>query len=195
MDDKNNIYITNISSEQKKNVNHPKLSPIDLNSLIVPKHTTIECEHSITFPSITSVTSRNRTTSFREKVYKNTEPLPVDPIHYSLQATNFSNYKVSCNKYNQTLSKLIKLNFEPKRIIQHERKYDIKENKMISTLERNEMFNRSPGQGMFARLQRYKEMNRRIPFKIINTDLLTAGRVKPKTISKTKRIILGRIKA
>ena len=70
MDDKNNIYITNISSEQKKNVNHPKLSPIDLNSLIVPKHTTIECEHSITFPSITSVTSRNRTTSFREKVYK-----------------------------------------------------------------------------------------------------------------------------
>ena len=65
----------------------------------------------------------------------------------------------------------------------------------MTFLERNEMFNRSPGQGMFARLQRYKEMNRRIPFKIINTDLLTAGRVKPKTISQTKRIILGRIKA
>ena len=194
MDDKSNIYITNPSSEQKKTSNHPKLSPIDLNSLIVPKHKTIEYEHSVTFPSITSVSSRNKTTSFHDQ-YKYTEPLAVDPVHYSLQATNFSNYKISCNKYNQTLSKLIKLNFEPKRVIQHERKYDIKERKLISTLERNEMFTRSPGQGMFARIQKYKELNRRTPFKIINADLLTAGRVKPKTINKTKKIILGRIKA
>jgi hypothetical protein len=47
------------------------------------------------------------------------------------------------------------------------RRYDEKENMLISDMNKDEIIHRSAGKGMFLRIQKYNKLNRKKPFKLI----------------------------
>ena len=80
---------------------------------------------------------------------------------------NYSEYNKSCNKYQRKLDPIIKDRLAPKNVLMRNRRYDRFEQNAISDLNRDEMIHRSLGQGMFYRIQKYHQLNRKKPYKII----------------------------
>ena len=79
---------------------------------------------------------------------------------------NFQQYTTSCNKYHHKLDHIIKDILSPKSLLMRNRRYDEKENNLISDMNKDEIIHRSAGQGMFLRIQKYKKLNRNRPFQI-----------------------------
>ena len=80
---------------------------------------------------------------------------------------NFQEYSTSCNKYQHKLDHVIKDLLSPKNILMKNRRYDEKENMLISDMNKDEIIHRSAGKGMFLRIQKYNKLNRKKPFKLI----------------------------
>ena len=79
---------------------------------------------------------------------------------------NYHHYSESCNKYYPKLDPALKDIFSVKNMIIKNRKYNIDESKLISDLNRDQMIHRSPGMGMYVRIQKYNKINRKKPYKL-----------------------------
>ena len=77
------------------------------------------------------------------------------------QKQNYDLYYDSCNKFVPKIDKIFKDSIDPKNIILQSRHYDYKENKILSDINKDEMIQRSLGQGMPIKLIQYKKLNRR----------------------------------
>jgi hypothetical protein len=77
------------------------------------------------------------------------------------QKQNYDLYYDSCNKFIPKIDKIFKDSIDPKNIILQSRHYDYKENKILSDINKDEMIQRSLGQGMPIKLIQYKKLNRR----------------------------------
>ena len=66
---------------------------------------------------------------------------------------------------------ILKDNLSPRNIILKTRKFDNYEKQIISELKKDEIIQRSPGQGIFMRIQQYKTLTKNIPFKLILSNL------------------------
>ncbi len=84
---------------------------------------------------------------------------------------NYHHYSESCNKYYAKLDPVIKDKLSPRNLIMKARKYDIKENKILSDLKKDEMIHRSAGMGMFIRIQQYNSKRKKKPFRLIIRNL------------------------
>lgn len=80
---------------------------------------------------------------------------------------NFIEYSESCNKFERKLDKLIKEKLTLKNILMKKRCYNEYEKLIMSDLKKKEMIQRSLGNGMFFRIQKYHRMNKKKPFKLI----------------------------
>ena len=77
------------------------------------------------------------------------------------QKQNYDLYYNSCNKFIPKIDKIFKDSIDPKNIILQSRHYDYKENKILSDINKDEMIQRSLGQGMPIKLIQYKKLNHR----------------------------------
>ena len=77
------------------------------------------------------------------------------------QKQNYDLYYDSCNKFVPKIDKIFKDSIDPKNIILQSRHYDYKENKILSDINKDEMIQRSLGQGMPIKLIQYKKLNHR----------------------------------
>ena len=77
------------------------------------------------------------------------------------QKQNYDLYYDSCNKFIPKIDKIFKDSIDPKNIILQSRHYDYKENKILSDINKDEMIQRSLGQGMPIKLIQYKKLNHR----------------------------------
>lgn len=66
---------------------------------------------------------------------------------------------------------MLKESFNIENMIYDNRIYDSNEYKILSYLKRDELIKRSPGQGMFMRIQSYRNLNKKKPFKLILNNL------------------------
>jgi hypothetical protein len=97
---------------------------------------------------------------------KKTEKVPLLNSYFTPE--NFQQYTKSCNKYHHKIDHVIKDILSPKSILLRNRRYDEKENNLISDMNKDEIIHRSAGQGMFFRIQKYKSLNKKKrPFQII----------------------------
>ena len=92
-------------------------------------------------------------------------------FHSYFSPENFLNYNESCNKFIARPSPILKESFSPEKIIYKNRIYDLNEFKILSDLKKDEMIKRSPGQGIFMRIQTYRSLNKKRPFKLILSSL------------------------
>jgi hypothetical protein len=84
---------------------------------------------------------------------------------------NFYDYRESCNKFYPKMDHILKDNLSPRNIILKTRKFDKYEQQIISELKKDEIIQRSLGQGIFMRLQQYKTLTKNTPFKSILSNL------------------------
>ena len=96
-----------------------------------------------------------------------TENLQVSTLNSYFVPENFQEYSTSCNKYQHKIDHIIKDLLSPKNILMKNRRYDEKENMLISDMNKDEIIHRSAGKGMFLRIQKYNKLNRKKPFKLI----------------------------
>lgn len=139
-----------------------------------------------------SISSKYRLTTQR-KFPKPTEIRTVSTTHSSFQEQNYKDYYTSCNKFKTTLPEIFKMKYEPHRFIKNTRKYTENEARYISKLNKEEVMNRSPGRGMFIKLQNYREANRRIPLQLIQRELLLIGNSKSPKMDKLKNMLVSKI--
>ena len=92
-------------------------------------------------------------------------------FHSSFSPENFYDYGESCNKFYPKMDKTLKDGLSPRNIILKTRKYNEEERKIISDLKKDEMIQRSNGQGMHMRIQGYRTLNKKQPFKLILSKL------------------------
>ena len=92
-------------------------------------------------------------------------------FHSYFSPENFLNYNESCNKFIAKPSSILKESLSPEKIIYKNRIYDLNEFKLLSDLKKDEMIKRSPGQGIFMRIQTYRSLNKKRPFKLILSSL------------------------
>ena len=107
-------------------------------------------------------------------------------FHSSFSPENFYDYGESCNKFYPKMDKTLKDGLCPRNIILKTRKYNEEERKMISDLKKDEMIQRSSGQGMHMRVQDYRTLNKREPFKLILSKL-EAGKIFDKSDLENKK--------
>ena len=118
---------------------------------------------------------------FPKKTYnKNLKKISNNPINDEIDFSNinpcfskenFYDYKESCNKFYPKMDHILKDNLSPRNIILKTRKFDNYEKQIISELKKDEIIQRSPGQGIFMRIQQYKTLTKNIPFKLILSNL------------------------
>ena len=108
-------------------------------------------------------------------------------FHSSFSPENFYDYGESCNKFYPKMDKTLKDGLCPRNIILKTRKYNEEERKIISDLKKDEMIQRSIGQGMHMRIQGYRTLNKREPFKLILSKL-EAGKIYDKSDFENKKI-------
>jgi hypothetical protein len=92
-------------------------------------------------------------------------------FHSYFSPENFLNYNESCNKFIAKPSSILKESLSPEKIIYKNRIYDLNEFKLLSDLKKDEMIKRSPGQGIFMRIQTYRSLNKKRPFKLVLSSL------------------------
>ena len=96
-------------------------------------------------------------------------------VHSYFSPENFLDFNPSCNKFSSKISPFLKESLSPEKIIYKRRIYDLDELKMLSDLKKDQIIKRSPGQGIFMRIQTYKHLNKRIPFQLVLSSL-SAGK-------------------
>ncbi len=125
-------------------------------------------EKKIKLPPI----KKHKNLIFNKKTNSNKElDLKKGNIHSYFSPENFQSYNQSCNKFIPKVESMLKESFNIENIIYNNRIYDSNEYKILSNLKKDELIKRSPGQGMFMRIQSYRNLNKKKPFKLILNNL------------------------
>ena len=107
----------------------------------------------------------------KKKNLNNKLDLTKGNIHSYFSPENFQSYNQSFNKFIPKVESMLKESFNIENMIYDNRIYDSNECKILSYLKRDELIKRSPGQGMFMRIQSYRNLNKKKPFKLILNNL------------------------
>ena len=107
----------------------------------------------------------------KKKDLNNKLDLKKGNIHSYFSPENFQSYNQSFNKFIPKVESMLKESFNIENMIYDNRIYDSNEYKILSYLKRDELIKRSPGQGMFMRIQSYRNLNKKKPFKLILNNL------------------------
>ncbi len=169
------IYLTSADIIEKRNNELPSLMT-EYND-----NSKINTYKKLNLPKINKTKIRDYTNEFSDSEVLFTN------FHSSFSPENFYDYGESCNKFYPKMDKTLKDGLCPRNIILKTRKYNEEERKMISDLKKDEMIQRSSGQGMHMRIQDYRTLNKREPFKLILSKL-EAGKIYDKSDFENKKI-------
>ena len=161
-DNQENIYLTSTNVKSRYN------NKISLVNEKLPKELYIK-SYKIKTPLILPSISRNTINKKSYNSYDLDKKPEISNLNSYFAPENYSEYNKSCNKYQRKLDPLIKDRLAPKNVLIKNRKYDRFEQNAISDLNKDEMIHRSLGQGMFYRILKYHQLNRKKPYKIIYT--------------------------
>ena len=177
MDEKNNLLNypktieTNLSGIYLTGTNevNNNLSSIQKNEIIVNKSSIlppIKNFHSINNKLDNKIILSNRFKLNKFQINNPNINLQIknynnNNLNSYFQKQNYDLYYDSCNKFIPKIDKIFKDSIDPKNIILQSRHYDYKENKILSDINKDEMIQRSLGQGMPIKLIQYKKLNRR----------------------------------
>ncbi len=156
---KNGIYITSTEINENNQNDLPQI----LSEYKETKYLTqnnfqfSEKKHKTNLKKITNIPSNNE--------------IDFSNINQCFPKENFYDYRESCNKFYPKMDHILKDNLSPRNIILKTRNYDNYEKKIISELKKDEIIQRSLGQGIFMRLQQYKTLTKNTPFKSILSNL------------------------
>ncbi len=169
------IYLTSADIIEKRNNELPSLMT-EYND-----NSKINTYKKLNLPKINKTKIKDYTNEFSDSeiIYTN--------FHSSFSPENFYDYGESCNKFYPKMDKTLKDGLCPRNIILKTRKYNEEERKIISDLKKDEMIQRSIGQGMHMRIQGYRTLNKREPFKLILSKL-EAGKIYDKSDFENKKI-------
>ena len=168
------IYLTSADIIEKRNNELPSLMT-EYND-----NSKISTYKKLNLPKINKTKIKDYTNEFSDSeiIYTN--------FHSSFSPENFYDYGESCNKFYPKMDKTLKDGLCPRNIILKTRKYNEEERKIISDLKKDEMIQRSIGQGMHMRIQGYRTLNKREPFKLILSKL-EAGKIFDKSDLENKK--------
>ena len=169
------IYLTSADIIENRNNELPTLMT-EYND-----NSKISTYKKLNLPKINKTKIKDYTNEFSDSeiIYTN--------FHSSFSPENFYDYGESCNKFYPKMDKTLKDGLCPRNIILKTRKYNEEERKIISDLKKDEMIQRSIGQGMHMRIQGYRTLNKREPFKLILSKL-EAGKIYDKSDFENKKI-------
>ena len=169
------IYLTSADIIEKRNNELPSLMT-EYND-----NSKISTYKKLNLPKINKTKIRDYTNEFSDSEVLFTN------FHSSFSPENFYDYGESCNKFYPKMDKTLKDGLCPRNIILKTRKYNEEERKIISDLKKDEIIQRSSGQGMHMRIQGYRTLNKREPFKLILSKL-EAGKIYDKSDFENKKI-------
>ena len=169
------IYLTSADIIEKRNNELPSLMT-EYND-----NSKISTYKKLNLPKIHKTIKKDYTNEFSDSEILFTN------FHSSFSPENFYDYGESCNKFYPKMDKTLKDGLCPRNIILKTRKYNEEERKIISDLKKDEMIQRSIGQGMHMRIQGYRTLNKREPFKLILSKL-EAGKIYDKSDFENKKI-------
>ena len=161
-DNQENIYLTSTNVKSRYN------NKISLVNEKLPKELYIK-SYKIKTPLILPSISRNTTNKKSYNSYDLDKKPEISNLNSYFAPENYLEYDKSFNKYEKKLDPIIKDRLAPKNVLMRNRRYDRFEQNAISDLNRDEMIHRSLGQGMFYRILKYHQLNRKKPYKIIYT--------------------------
>ena len=161
-DNQENIYLTSTNVKSRYN------NKISLVNEKLPKELYIK-SYKIKTPLILPSISRNTINKKSYNSYDLDKKPEISNLNSYFAPENYLEYDKSFNKYEKKLDPIIKDRLAPKNVLMRNRKYDRFEQNAISDLNRDEMIHRSLGQGMFYRILKYHQLNRKKPYKIIYT--------------------------
>ena len=169
------IYLTSADIIEKRNNELPSLMTEYNDNSKISRY------KKLNLPKINKTKIKDYTNEFSDSeiIYTN--------FHSSFSPENFYDYGESCNKFYPKMDKTLKDGLCPRNIILKTRKYNEEERKIISDLKKDEMIQRSIGQGMHMRIQGYRTLNKREPFKLILSKL-EAGKIYDKSDFENKKI-------
>ena len=169
------IYLTSADIIEKRNNELPSLMTEYNDNSKISRY------KKLNLPKINKTKIRDYTNEFSDSEVLFTN------FHSSFSPENFYDYGESCNKFYPKMDKTLKDGLCPRNIILKTRKYNEEERKIISDLKKDEMIQRSIGQGMHMRIQGYRTLNKREPFKLILSKL-EAGKIYDKSDFENKKI-------
>ena len=161
-DNQDNIYLTSTNVNSKKNANISILNEKFSKEFYIKSN---KKRNPLILPSI----SRNNLNRKNYSSFDIEDKPEISNLNSYFAPENYSEYNKSCNKYQRKLDPIIKERLAPKNVLMRNRRYDRFEQNAISDLNKDEMIHRSLGQGMFYRIQKYHELSRKKPYKIIYT--------------------------
>ena len=161
-DNQENIYLTSTNVKSRYN------NKISLVNEKLPKELYIK-SYKIKTPLILPSISRNTINKKSYNSYDLDKKPEISNLNSYFAPENYLEYDKSFNKYEKKLDPIIKDRLAPKNVLMRNRRYDRFEQNAISDLNRDEMIHRSLGQGMFYRILKYHQLNRKKPYKIIYT--------------------------
>ena len=161
-DNQENIYLTSTNVKSRYN------NKISLVNEKLPKELYIK-SYKIKTPLILPSISRNTINKKSYNSYDLDKKPEISNLNSYFAPENYLEYDKSFNKYEKNLDPIIKDRLAPKNVLMRNRRYDRFEQNAISDLNRDEMIHRSLGQGMFYRILKYHQLNRKKPYKIIYT--------------------------
>ena len=161
-DNQENIYLTSTNVKSRYN------NKISLVNEKLPKELYIK-SYKIKTPLILPSIKRNTINKKSYNSYDLDKKPEISNLNSYFAPENYLEYDKSFNKYEKKLDPIIKDRLAPKNVLMRNRRYDRFEQNAISDLNRDEMIHRSLGQGMFYRILKYHQLNRKKPYKIIYT--------------------------
>ena len=175
----NGIYLTSTNEIESRN-NH-----ISSNDLPNVYETISSSPEKKLFPNLKMIKTSNKLIDLRKQknksysykdlnediISENLKNKHLSSLHPYFKRENFDFYYESCNKFLPKIDPIFKDNINPKSIILKTRLYNEDENKIISELNKDEMIQRSNGNGMFMKIQKYKKLYKYHPFKLIINNL------------------------
>ena len=161
-DNQENTYLTSTNVKSRYN------NKISLVNEKLPKELYIK-SYKIKTPLILPSISRNTINKKSYNSYDLDKKPEISNLNSYFAPENYLEYDKSFNKYEKKLDPIIKDRLAPKNVLMRNRRYDRFEQNAISDLNRDEMIHRSLGQGMFYRILKYHQLNRKKPYKIIYT--------------------------
>jgi hypothetical protein len=176
----NGIYLTSTNEIQSRNVHISSNELPDLyetndsgynENKLLPNIKMIKISNKLT----NLKKQKNKSYSYKDLnenyISENLKNKGVSNLHPYFNKENFDFYYESCNKFLPKIDPIFKENINPKNIILKTRLYNEDENKIISELNKDEMIQRSSGNGIFMKIQKYKKLYRYHPFKLIINNL------------------------
>ena len=161
-DNQENIYLTSTNVKSRYN------NKISLVNEKLPKELYIK-SYKIKTPLILPSIKRNTINKKSYNSYDLDKKPEISNLNSYFAPENYLEYDKCFNKYEKKLDPIIKDRLAPKNVLMRNRRYDRFEQNAISDLNRDEMIHRSLGQGMFYRILKYHQLNRKKPYKIIYT--------------------------